>query len=470
MSGERSGSDPKLASQPRTISKGGGRSWIHAVYPKGYWQRLRNVATVVLLVLFYATPWLTVDGRPFIKLSFLSPSFVLFGNFILQYEIFRFVLLALLLVVSLFIASALIGRAWCGYACPQTIFIEQILGRIENLIEGPAAKRLANENRPLNAVIIFQKILKHIVFLLVCFSFAFTLVAIFTGPQLLLSGDSAAAYWSIGILTGIAWFDGGYWREQFCHIACPYARFQSVMQDMQTRTIGYDLKRGEPRGRSKAKNKEGTVGDCIDCSFCVRVCPSGIDIRQGAAQLECTACARCVDACDSVMTSLHRPLGLIRYDALGAFEPEPQPRRSMLRPRIFIYAALWLGLMSVGIFQFINRDLHHVNLLNVKGTLPYFQSGDRIQNLLSLKIGNQSQEADVFTVTLDSENAAKGARLDSPATLGPVAPGLEMTLPVLLSVDKSMVGSEVFLEVQSRVTGKVLRVKKLIAGPGRMDQ
>ena len=461
----RTGSDPDLASQPRTINKGGGRRWIHAFAINGRYQRLRNVVASGLLLLFYATPWITVDGRPFIKLSFLSPSFVLFGNFILQHEIFRFVLLALLLVITLFAASALIGRAWCGYACPQTIFVEQIFGRIESLIEGPAAKRQVHENLPLNAVTLSKKVLKHLIFIAVSFSFAFTLVGIFTGTELLLSGENSASLWAVGILAAIAWFDGGYWREQFCHIACPYARFQSVMQDIQTRTIGYDVKRGEPRGRRKTEGSDVATGDCIDCNFCVRVCPSGIDIRQGASQLECTACARCVDACDSVMKSLHRPVGLIRYDALGQFEPEPVARGKLFRPRILIYGVLWLGLVVVGVWQFVNRDLHHVSLLNVKGAMPYFQSGGRVQNLLTLKVGNQDSKPAEFILSLDAKNMEKGVRLESPAILGPIASGLEMSIPVLLSVDESQVGSEVFLEVKSKNTGRILRVKKVIAGP-----
>jgi cytochrome c oxidase accessory protein FixG len=460
-----SGSNLEIGSQPGTIKKGGGRRWIHAVLPKGRWQRLRQVTTLVLLILFYATPWITIDGRPFIKLSFLSPSFVLFGNYILQYEIFRFVLLALLLVICLFMTSALIGRAWCGYACPQTIFIEQVLGRIETFFEGPAAKRLLNANKPLTVERFLRKLGKQVSYLLVSFSFAFTLVAIFTGPSLILDAPSSAIYWSIGILTALAWFNGGYWREQFCHIACPYARFQSVMQDIQTRTIGYDESRGEPRGRSKAQHQDNKTGDCIDCGLCVRVCPSGIDIRQGAAQLECTACARCIDACDSVMSSLHRPLGLIRYDAMGVFEKNPIPRAPILRPRIFIYASLLIGIFAIGVWQFIHRDLHHVHLLNVKGTLPYFQDNQRIKNLLTLKIGNQAPVADVFTVDVRADNAAQGTLLESPKKLGPVNPGAEMALPVLISVGSEQVGNFVYIEIKSEFTGKVLSVKKLIAGP-----
>ena len=201
-----------LACQPNTIGRDGKRKWIYAVHPKGRWQVLRNFATLLLLILFYGTPWLTLNDVPFIRLSFLSSSFILFGNYILPHEIFHFVLLALLLVVTLFFASALIGRAWCGYACPQTIFIEQILGRIENFVEGSPAKRMLHDSKDLTLNIVLRKVIKHALFILVSLSFAFTLVAYFTGPEMLLGGTSPAALWAIGILTVIAWFNGGYWR------------------------------------------------------------------------------------------------------------------------------------------------------------------------------------------------------------------------------------------------------------------
>lgn len=457
----------EIASQPRTINKGGGRQWIHAVKITGNFQKIRNVVGIVLLLLFYVTPWLQINGKPFIKLSFLESSFVLFGNYILVYEFYHFVLLALLLVLTLFLASALVGRVWCGYACPQTIFIEQVLGAIETLCEGPAIKRLADRNKPLTANRIFRKTLKHILYVLISFTFAFTLVALFTGPELLLSWDHRGAMGAIGFLTALAWFNGAYWREQFCHIVCPYARFQSVMQDAQTITIGYDSGRGEPRGRKKETT---TTGDCIDCGLCVRVCPSGIDIRQGAAQLECTACARCVDACDQVMTSLDRPKGLIRYDALEVFTDgiEKTPKRRIMRPRLVLYAVAWLVIFAVGLWQFINRSALHVNLLSISGSAPYFVAEGRVKNLGTLKIGNQGESADHYSVQIlsDDQNTNADFKIETPTTLGPIAPGSEGGLPILISGVQTGVGSKLKLKITSENTGQSQVVQKKFVGPG----
>jgi cytochrome c oxidase accessory protein FixG len=315
-----------IPDQPRTIKRGGGRQWLHPTRVKGRYQTLRTISTIALLAFMFAAPWLTIGGLPFIRLSFLAESFYLLGQPILIYEFYHFVQLALLLVVTLFLASAYFGRIWCGYACPQTIFIEQIFERIQTLIEGPAAHRIATQNAPMTTARLLRKIVKQAAFLAVSAAFGFNLVAIFVGPENIFA--STAAVTVALLLTALAWFDSAYWREQFCHIACPYARFQSVMQDLNTRTIGYDAKRGEPR--RKGKQRDG-AGDCIDCGLCTRVCPSGIDIRQGASQLECTGCARCVDACDNVMATIKKPSGLIRYDKLHVFE-SPSQKSSEVPP------------------------------------------------------------------------------------------------------------------------------------------
>jgi cytochrome c oxidase accessory protein FixG len=447
-------------SQPTTIAQGGARRWIHAAATHGRFTRLRIVSSATLLALFYATPWLEVGGLPVLRLSFLDGAFVMFGQRILIYEFHHFVLLALLLVLTLFAASALLGRVWCGYACPQTIFVEQILGRIESLFEGPAATRIAAQGKPLTLARALRKLGKQVAFLAVSASFAFTLVALFTGPWTLLEAPSRGSMIALCTLTALAWFDGAYWREQFCHIVCPYGRFQSVMQDAATRTIGYDAARGEPRRRGKSRDG---AGDCIDCGLCVRVCPSGIDIRQGAHQLECIGCAKCVDACDDVMKNVGKAPGLIRYDAVAMFTPEPPLRRPpMLRPRIIVYGAIWILLFSVGLFGFLTRDRFHVSLLSPRGAAPYVVSGGRLKNIVLLKVGNQSNEPLAFGLAL---TGAPGVAIESGTRFGPVAPGEEASFPVLISAPLEAAGVEVTLELTTAGIPDVKRLSRRLVGP-----
>lgn len=453
----------EIPSQPATIKRGGGRRWIHAAEVKGRFNNLRIATSLVLLVVFYGTPWLTIEGQPFLKLSFLSSSFVMFGQPILIYEFYHFVFLALLLVMTLFLASTFYGRIWCGYSCPQSVFVEQIFGRIETFFEGPAAHRIVQEAKPLTAVRVLRKVGKQLSFGLVSASFAFSLIALFTGPEALLSHPRAATVTAFSLLTALAWFDGGYWREQFCHIVCPYGRFQGVMQDAATRTIGYDTARGEPRKRGK--NRDG-AGDCIDCSLCVRVCPSGIDIRQGAHQLECIACAKCVDACDGVMGSLGKPRGLIRYDAVAMFAPESPPRApSVLRPRLIAYVAVWLALFGIGLYQFVHHTTLHVTLLSARGAPPYVLDGVRVKSLFNVKVGNQTRHATRFKLALAAPVPAD-LRIESPTTSGPVPPGAEATFPVLVSFPRDAAATQITLSVRAEGSGEEKLLSRLLTGPG----
>lgn len=458
-----------IPDQPGTIAPGGKRRWLFPAEIRGRWQNLRKLTSLVLLTLLYATPWLSINGAPFLRLSFLSSSFVMFGSPILMHDFHHFVLLALLLIVTLFAASAIIGRVWCGFACPQTIFIEQILGRIDRLIEGPAAKRQLDSKRPWTFERVIRRAAKLLAYGIVSFSFAFTLVAIFTGPEAILMMDQNKINAALLVLTLLAWFDAAYWREQFCHIVCPYARFQGVMQDQATRSIGYDMDRGEPRSPLKRKSiTPEKKGDCIDCGLCVRVCPSGIDIRQGATQQECIACARCIDACDGIMKNLGRPTGLIRYDALAKFEQGakalPPP---ILRPRVVVYAIVWILLLAVGLAQYLNRHSFHAQILSTSGTKPYFVDQESVKNLMSLKIGNQSPRPDRFTVSIKSADNGIQPRIESPTMIGPVLPGQELTAPLLISVQSLTTKTlNESIIIRSENTGEERIIERKFVFPG----
>lgn len=459
----------QLPSQPNTIRKGGGRSWIYPVDVRGRRARLRAGIAMALIVIFYATPWIRVGGEPLLRLSLLSSSYSLFGRKLFMHEFHHFALLALLLVLTLFLVSAMFGRVWCGLACPQTIWIEHVLRRIERLCEGNAIRRKVRDGGPASVERAIRKTMTQTLFILVCLSFSGTLVAIFAGPQAVLAFTDAPVCVSVTCLALLAWFDGAVWREQFCHLVCPYARLQAVFQDSRTMAVGFDAARGEPRGRRKSASP---LGDCIDCGLCVRTCPSGIDIRQGPQQLECTSCTRCMDACDSVMQGVGRKTGLVRFDLASNFThatafPEREARASwktaILRPRVLGYAIAWLGIFSVGLVHFLNRSPIRVLILGV-GSTPYVESEGLVRNILTLRISNQSLRPSAYKLTL--LNPTSQIRLESPASTPPVASGSELLFPLLLTASKERAPDAFVIEVMDEA-GHRIQAQRAFLAPKR---
>ncbi|RIL02342.1 MAG: cytochrome c oxidase accessory protein CcoG, partial [Proteobacteria bacterium] len=296
--------------------------------------------------------------------------------------------------------TAVIGRVWCGWACPETVFLEYVFRPIERLIEGSDSARRRLDAAPWTLAKIIKKSLKHLFCAVVSWTLASTALAYFIGREALIQMMTQSPFLNLGpflmtlALMAVMAFQFGWFREQFCTVLCPYARFQSVLMDQHSLLIGYDRKRGEPRGKLRARATEGT-GDCIDCGMCVRVCPTGIDIRNGT-QLECIACAACVDACDSIMTEINRPRGLVRYDTeaglLGG-------GRSIIRPRIFVYGAIFLALFSVFLYQLSHRELAEVELVRMASQGGLVQAeGEMISNQFSLHLANKAKTPLKFSI------------------------------------------------------------------------
>jgi cytochrome c oxidase accessory protein FixG len=373
------------------------------VYPReieGRFNRLRVAATIALLGLFYAVPWLQWDGHQAILFDLPARKFYIFGLTFFPQDFFLLTWLLIIAALSLFFFTALAGRLWCGYACPQTVWTE-IFVWMERWTEGNRQQRMRLDQAPWSANKVLRKSSKQVLWvsfaLFTGFTFVgyFTPVRVLTGSVLTTSLGSWELFWIL--FYGFATYgNAGYMREQVCKYMCPYARFQSAMFDRDTLIISYDTKRGEPRG-SRARNvdpKSKGLGDCIDCTLCVQACPTGIDIRKGL-QLECIACAACIDACDSVMDRMNYPRGLIRYTTQSALDNTPT---HVLRPRTLIYGSLLLALIVGFGVAVANRDLVEVDVLRDRNAL-YRPLGDgMIENVYTVRFINKDTHAHALRV------------------------------------------------------------------------
>ncbi|GJM08042.1 MAG: ferredoxin [Lysobacteraceae bacterium] len=380
------------------------------IYPretKGRFQFLRKLAVFVLLGLFYVSPWLQWAGRQAVLFDLPARRFHVFG---LTFWPQDFILLALLLIiaaVSLFFFTALAGRLFCGYACPQTVWTEVFIW-IEQRIEGNRNKRIRLDKSPWSWNKLWRKALKHSIWVLLALWTGFTFVGFFSPIRELamrifeLSLGGWEWFWWL-FYSFATWGNAGFLREQVCLYMCPYARFQSAMFDRDTLVITYDAQRGEKRGARKRGADPTAIGlgDCIDCQQCVQVCPTGIDIRDGL-QYECIACAACVDICDDVMDKMQYPKGLIRYTTENAMNNKSV---RVLRPRTLIYSVLWLALLTTFAWAVTNRTMLSFDVLRDRNAL-YRQVDQRVENIYQLKITNKSELPVPLTIRLDGLDGA----------------------------------------------------------------
>ncbi|HEY6079672.1 MAG TPA: cytochrome c oxidase accessory protein CcoG [Polyangiaceae bacterium] len=363
----------------------------------------RRIVAVALMVLFIGLPFLKIDGKPAMLLDVLHRQFVLFGHTYLATDGVLLMLLMLSIFLSIVLTTALVGRAWCGWACPQTVYMEFLFRPLERLFEGPREAQLAIDRRGGSS----RRLAKNAVYLLLSFGLANVFLSYFVGVDTLGHWIVKAPSQNIGgfsvvlVTTGLVFFDFAYFREQMCTVICPYARLQSVLLDPKSLVIGYDLRRGEPR--SKGKPKTTGHGDCIDCNACVTTCPTGIDIRQGL-QLECIACGQCADACDSIMDRIKKPRGLIRYSSQAALE-SGKPT-SMLRPRVIIYAVALLALTTALVLLGSARPKAEITILRGLGA-PFTVTGSDVVNQLRLKVANRTEKTRQFSVAVAELPLAK---------------------------------------------------------------
>ncbi len=389
----------------------------------GRFQNLRLIAVWVLLGLYYVMPWVNWDGRQAVLFDLPARKFYILG---LSFWPQDFVFLAMLLMIAafaLFFFTALAGRLWCGYACPQTVWTEVFIA-MERLCEGDRGKQMKLDAGPWNRDKILRKTAKHTLWIVFALWTGFTFVGFFTPIRTLALEVSTLSlggwewFWTI-FYSVATWGNAGFLREQVCKYMCPYARFQGAMFDRDTLIIAYDSERGEPRGSRRkgvpsvlaratsdplptspslreGEEKKQSLGDCIDCTICVQVCPTGIDIRDGL-QYECIACGACVDACDSVMDKIGYPRGLVRYATLNSLEHKTP---HVIRPRIIVYGFILLALIAGFTYSVFNRTPLIIDVLRDRNALYRVVADGAIENAYTFKIVNKDQVAHRYAIRI----------------------------------------------------------------------
>ncbi|MFN7493076.1 MAG: cytochrome c oxidase accessory protein CcoG [Cyclobacteriaceae bacterium] len=401
--------DEEFRNSISTVDASGKRVWVYAKKPSGIFHNKRIIVSTVLLLLFFAGPFLKWHDRPFLLLNIFERKFILFGHVFWPQDFFLLAITAITFFVFIILFTVAFGRVWCGWACPQTLFMEMVFRKVEYWIEGDA-----NEQRRLNKEAwtsskIFKKSLKHIIFIVIALLIAHVAMAYLIGidqvKEIISQPPTEHLSGFIGLIAFTSIFYGvfSWFREQACIVVCPYGRLQSVLLVKDSIVVAYDWLRGEKRGKLKKDQSKITEkqGDCIDCKLCVHVCPTGIDIRNGT-QLECVNCTACIDACDDVMTKIEKPKGLIRYSSYNAIKDGKQ---KLLTPRTIGYTVVLTALLCLlSYFIFTRADIE-TTILKAPGTLYTKTDDGKITNLYTLEFMNKTFE----DINLD-------LKIESPAT------------------------------------------------------
>ncbi|QDU55755.1 cytochrome c oxidase accessory protein CcoG [Aeoliella mucimassa] len=408
-----------------TLESDGSRHWIYPKLATGRFWRWRRVVAYALITIYALLPFLKIDGKPAILLDLGNREFTFFGFTFLPTDTVLLALFVVALFLFIFFITAIAGRVWCGWACPQTVYMEFVFRPLERFFTGTSGRG----GKAKKSVPAWRLAAMYLAYFVICLHLSNMFLAYFVGVDKLHAwiwtshpGAHPGAFAVVAVVTGLMMFDFCYWREQLCIIGCPYGRFQSVMLDRSSCIIGYDEERGEPRGKGRDRD-ELNLGSCVDCGLCVDVCPTGIDIRQGL-QLECIGCAQCIDVCDDVMRKTDQPIGLIRYSSQQGLEGKPT---RIIRPRTLIYLTV-ITLLVTGFFTvLVNKSAFDVTVLRGLGK-PFLlsESGD-VENILRVKIVNRAEESSGYRIEVIEPAEAK---ISSGSTVEVIDPGLEETQPV----------------------------------------
>lgn len=406
-----------------TVDEKGKRIWIYPKKPSGYYHRLRILVTTILLSIFFAGPFITLNGRPFMLFNIFERKFIFFGQVFWPQDFFLLALTLITLFVFVILFTVAFGRLWCGWACPQTLFMEMVFRKIEYWIEGDAnAQRRLNKG-PWNGERIFKKGAKQLIFVLISILISHTTMAYLIGIDQVKEivsqppTENMAGFIGLIAFTGVFYGVFAYFREQACIAVCPYGRLQGVLLVKDSIVVAYDWLRGEPRG--KLKKNQSTItekqGDCIDCKLCIHVCPTGIDIRNGT-QLECVNCTACMDACDDVMIKINKPTGLIRLSSYTAIKEGAQ---KLFTPRIAGYLFVLTALIALLSYLIFTRADIETTILKVPGTLYTKTDDGQITNLYTIEFLNKTYDDIPLEVKIESPAEATYMKIGDPAIVVP---------------------------------------------------
>lgn len=426
---------------------------------KGWWANWRWILVWLTQAVFYLAPWLTWNDRQAVLFHIVERKFYLFGLVLWPQDVFYLAVLLIVSAYALFLFTAIAGRLFCGYACPQTVYSE-IFMWLENRIEGDRSARMKLDQGPLTARKIRLKTVKHALWMIISLWSGFTLVAYFTPMQELLAalpfGLSGWEFFWVFFYAGFMYMQAGFLREQVCKYMCPYARFQGVMFDPDTLVITYDPKRGEPRGARKKGASGEQLGDCVDCGLCVAVCPTGIDIRNGI-QYECIGCGACIDACEPVMDKIGKPRGLIRYtteNALAQHFTKKDVLSHLARPRIVLYSAVLVLICLATAWSMATRVPLMVDVIRDRSTLSREADDGSIENVYNLKLMNTTESAQRYRLTVDG---LAGIRLSEEAPIEVrSAENHEVTVVVQVPPESGKSGANpIYFNIQAESDAKI---------------
>ncbi len=448
---------------PFTINEDGSRNFLHPADVRGRWQRVKNLVFAALIVVYLALPWIEIGGRPAVLLDIPGRRAFFFGATFTNEDVVLLFFVISGIGFGLILLTSLLGRVWCGFGCPQTVYLEGVFRKIERWIEGPRETRIRRNLGPPTLDKAWRKAAKHAAFVALCLGMSHAFLAYFIPARDLAalvrsspSGHGTAFLWG-WVTAAVLYLDFAWFREQTCLVVCPYGRLQSTLVDDSTIVIGYDARRGEPRSSGEDKG-----GDCIDCRRCVAVCPTGIDIRNGL-QLECVGCANCIDACDAIMERIGKPRGLVRFDSQRGLEGGA---RRFLRPRVWLYAVLGLVGLAVFTAAVARREPFEARVLRTRG-MPYVLEERAIRNLFNVRIQNKEAEPRAYRLAFVPEAGKPVPEIliaESEVTLPPFG---DATVPVFVTFPRESY-SEPFplrFAVRDERSGRAIEVEATFLGP-----
>lgn len=453
-----------------TVDSRGKRVWIYPKKPKGKYHTYRIIVAIFLLVVLFSGPFIKVDGQPFMLFNIFERKFIIFGTPFWPQDFHLFALALISFVVFIVLFTVVFGRVWCGWACPQTIFMEMVFRKIEYWIEGDANKQRRLNRSPWNTEKLIKKGSKHLIFIVISLVISHLVMAYLIGSDQVKEvvsqspANHLAGFIGLMFFTMLFYLVFAFLREQVCVAVCPYGRLQGVFLVDNSIAVMYDWIRGEPRGKLK-KNQaspEYQEGDCIDCKRCVHVCPTGIDIRNGT-QLECVNCTACMDACDYVMERIDRPKGLIR---LASYESIKNGVKNLINARVIGYSVILLALLSLQVYLLTTRIPIETTVVRVPGMLYQEQENNRVSNLYNIQFVNKTFENKDISLRLRNINDGQIKRVGDEALEIPANGNLEGVF--FIEIPKSMIKSaktSLVIEVLDDQNEVIDEIKTNFLGP-----